>query len=51
MGDAAGLVLGDSKRTKFGASAAGSRTTKPKGEEDPYRYQLGFGNYFSTEAV
>ncbi|KAK4446631.1 homogentisate 1,2-dioxygenase [Podospora aff. communis PSN243] len=35
----------------FGTSAAGSRTTPPHGEEDPYRYQLGFGNYFSTEAV
>ncbi|KAJ9134090.1 Homogentisate 1,2-dioxygenase [Pleurostoma richardsiae] len=37
--------------SKFGASAAGSRTTPPKGKEDPYRYQLGFGNYFSSEAV
>ncbi|KAH8879378.1 putative homogentisate 1,2-dioxygenase [Thozetella sp. PMI_491] len=34
----------------FGAMAAGSRTTPPR-ERDPYRYQLGFGNHFSSEAV
>ena len=50
MGDA-GIVVIEARSTKFGASARGSRTTIPKGEDDPYRYQLGFGNYFSTEAV
>lgn len=39
-----------SPRPKFGASAPGARTTPPK-PSDPYRYQLGFGNYFSSEAV
>ncbi|KIW19658.1 homogentisate 1,2-dioxygenase [Exophiala spinifera] len=44
------LVTKASSMDKFGASAAGSKTTAPT-EVDPYRYQLGFGNYFSTEAV
>ncbi|KAF1809997.1 putative homogentisate 1,2-dioxygenase [Eremomyces bilateralis CBS 781.70] len=48
MGDAS--ILTPSVPKTFGASAAGSRTTPPK-ENDPYRYQLGFGNYFSSEAV
>lgn len=52
MGDSSEMVLvtKSSSMNKFGASAAGSRTTAPT-EADPYRYQLGFGNYFSTEAV
>lgn len=37
--------------SSFGASAGGSRTTPPSGPADPYRYQVGFGNYFSSEAV
>lgn len=36
--------------SKFTASGVGSKTTPPS-ESDPYRYQLGFSNYFSTEAV
>jgi len=40
----------ESSMASFGASAAGSRTTPPT-PSDPYRYQLGFGNYFSSEAV
>ncbi|KAK5128729.1 hypothetical protein LTR85_000062 [Meristemomyces frigidus] len=35
---------------KFGASAGGTATTAPR-TEDPYRYQLGFGNHWSSEAV
>jgi hypothetical protein len=48
MGDAS--LVSREKSSLFGASAAGPRTTPPK-KEDPYRYQLGFGNYFSSEAV
>jgi hypothetical protein len=49
MGDAPDMISA-AEGTTFGASAAGPRTTAPK-ESDPYRYQLGFGNYFSSEAV
>ncbi|KAH9897588.1 putative homogentisate 1,2-dioxygenase [Xylariomycetidae sp. FL2044] len=50
MGDATVLHNPLLDSSTFGASAAGSRTTPPK-ESDPFRYQLGFGNYFSSEAV
>ena len=49
MGDAFPIIV-PVAATTFGASAAGPRTTAPN-EKDPYRYQLGFGNYFSSEAV
>jgi hypothetical protein len=48
MGDA--TYLPEGPKATHGSSAAGSRTSPPR-DEDPYRYQLGFGNYFSTEAV
>jgi len=34
----------------FGASAAGSFYTTPR-PKDPYSYQTGFGNRFSSEAM
>ncbi|KAL0063450.1 hypothetical protein AAF712_009654 [Marasmius tenuissimus] len=34
----------------FGASAAGAFAIQPT-EKDPYRYQVGFGNRFASEAV
>jgi hypothetical protein len=54
MGESSEMVVvqkpAEAIASKFGASAAGSRTTPPR-KADPYRYQLGFGNYFSSEAV
>jgi len=34
----------------FGASAAGGFATQPT-KEDPYKYQVGFGNRFASEAM
>ncbi len=34
----------------FGATAANPFTTTPRAD-DPYRYQVGFGNRFYSEAV
>ncbi len=54
MGDASVLRTTSTlppSMASFGASAAGSRTTAPACAADPYRYQVGFGNYFSSEAV
>jgi homogentisate 1,2-dioxygenase len=34
----------------FGASARASFTATPD-SKDPYRYQVGFGNRFATEAM
>ncbi|KAH7025682.1 putative homogentisate 1,2-dioxygenase [Microdochium trichocladiopsis] len=50
MGDACATPASKTAGSTFGASACGSRTTPPA-KSDPYRYQLGFGNYFSSEAV
>jgi len=36
--------------TTFGASAQVALSTTPT-PEDPYRYQVGFGNRFATEAM
>jgi homogentisate 1,2-dioxygenase len=36
--------------SSYGASATGTFTTSPR-PEDPYRYQVGFGNLHATEAI
>ena len=33
-----------------GASAKGALSTRPR-ERDPYEYQVGFGNFFASEAM
>jgi hypothetical protein len=39
-----------SETSTFGASAVGSYYTTPR-PDDPYCYQTGFGNRFSSESV
>ncbi|KIK58015.1 hypothetical protein GYMLUDRAFT_75099 [Collybiopsis luxurians FD-317 M1] len=39
------------KSASYSVTAAGSFATEPRGEKDPYRYQVGFGNKFASEAI
>ena len=51
--DTSVVVVPEMKDGVVGITATATKTTAP-GEYDkmdPYRYQLGFGNYHSTEAV
>jgi hypothetical protein len=51
--DTSVVVVPQLKDGVVGVSATTTKTTAP-GEHDkgdPYRYQLGFGNYHATEAV
>jgi hypothetical protein len=47
------VVVPDVQSGIFGVSATATKTTAPREHDksDPYQYQLGFGNYVSTEAV
>jgi hypothetical protein len=51
--DTSVVVVAEPKDGIPGVTAATTKTTAPQEHDakDPYRYQLGFGNYFSTEAV
>lgn len=44
------LIHAKTEESTFGASAAGSFYTNPR-PKDPYSYQTGFGNRFSSEAM
>ena len=35
----------------YGTTATGSFATASRGKQDPYRYQVGFGNRFASEAM
>ncbi|KAE9384602.1 homogentisate 1,2-dioxygenase [Gymnopus androsaceus JB14] len=35
----------------YGTTATGSFATASRGKQDPYRYQVGFGNRFASEAI
>jgi hypothetical protein len=51
--DSSVVVVPEGKNGVFSVTATATKTTAP-GEHDKadlYRYQLGFGNYHSTEAV
>ncbi|KAJ4480188.1 homogentisate 1,2-dioxygenase [Lentinula aciculospora] len=39
------------KNLDYGATAASSFNTTPRGSDDPYQYQVGFGNRFASEAI
>ena len=47
------VVVGEMNNGVVGVTATATKTTAPgeHDERDPYRYQLGFGSYFATEAV
>ena len=47
------VVVPDVQSGIVGVTATATKTTSPREHDksDPYQYQLGFGNYVSTEAV